>query len=69
MDDPAFHEQPIGLLRPSRMDCTSVAQNGTTGIDAVFGAGTEEGVRDFQKEAGIVVDGIAGPETFEKLTV
>ena len=39
----------------------------TTGIDAVFGDGTEEGVREFQKENGIVVDGIAGQETFEKL--
>ena len=38
-----------------------------TKIDAIFGAGTEEGVREFQKEACIRVDGIAGPETFEKL--
>ena len=38
-----------------------------TKIDAVFGAGTEEGVREFQQRAGIGVDGIAGPDTFEKL--
>ena len=38
-----------------------------TKIDAIFGDGTEEGVREFQKEASIVVDGIAGPETFKKL--
>ena len=38
-----------------------------TRIDAIFGAGTEEGVREFQQKAGIGVDGIAGPETFEKL--
>ena len=37
-----------------------------TKIDAVFGAGTEEGVREYQKRAGIGVDGIAGPQTFEK---
>ena len=38
-----------------------------TGIDGRFGDGTEEGVREFQREAGIGVDGIAGPETFEGL--
>ena len=38
-----------------------------TKIDAIFGAGTEEGVREFQQNVGIGVDGIAGPETFEKL--
>ena len=38
-----------------------------TKIDAIFGVGTEEGVREFQKDAGIRVDGIAGPETFDKL--
>ena len=32
-----------------------------------FGDGTEEGVREFQKRFDIGVDGIAGPETFEKL--
>ena len=36
-------------------------------IDAIFGAGTEEGVREFQQKAGIGVDGIAGSETFEKM--
>ena len=38
-----------------------------TKIDAIFGAGTEEGVREFQRQAGITVDGVAGPQTFEKL--
>ena len=38
-----------------------------TRIDAIFGAGTEEGVREFQKEVGVHVDGIAGPEIFERL--
>ena len=38
-----------------------------TKIDAIFGDGTEEGVREFQKRFDIGVDGIAGPETFEKL--
>ena len=38
-----------------------------TKIDAIFGAGTEEGVREFQSRSGIAVDGIAGAQTFEKL--
>ena len=38
-----------------------------TKIDAIFGDGTEEGVREFQQKDDIGVDGIAGPETFEKL--
>ena len=36
-------------------------------IDAIFGDGTEEGVREFRKRFDIGVDGIAGPVTFEKL--
>ena len=39
----------------------------STGIDAVFGDGTERGVREFQSRAGITVDGMAGSQTFEKL--
>ena len=38
-----------------------------TEIDAIFGAGTEEGLREFQRQAGITVDGVARPLTFEKL--
>ncbi|MEM8839433.1 MAG: peptidoglycan-binding protein [Pseudomonadota bacterium] len=36
------------------------------GIDAdgIFGGGTEKAVKDFQKENGLAVDGIAGPDTF-----
>ena len=38
-----------------------------TRIDAIFGDGTEEGVQEFQREAGVTIDGIADPDTFEKL--
>jgi len=34
------------------------------GADGVFGAGTEQAVRDFQQSNGLAVDGIAGPDTF-----
>lgn len=35
--------------------------------DGDFGPGTEKAVRDFQKSAGLAVDGIAGPDTFTAL--
>lgn len=35
--------------------------------DGVFGSATEKAVRDFQKSAGLAVDGIAGPDTFTAL--
>lgn len=38
-----------------------------TKIDAIFGDGTEEVVREFQQQAGIGVDSITGLETFEAL--
>lgn len=34
------------------------------GADGDFGPGTEKAVREFQKENGLAVDGIAGPDTF-----
>lgn len=36
-------------------------------IDGIFGAKTEAGVRLFQKEHGLAVDGIAGPRTIGEL--
>ena len=35
--------------------------------DGIFGSATEAAVRDFQKSAGLAVDGIAGPDTFTAL--
>ncbi|MCB1386465.1 MAG: peptidoglycan-binding protein [Nitratireductor sp.] len=32
--------------------------------DGIFGSGTEKALKDFQKDNGLAVDGIAGPETF-----
>jgi len=36
-------------------------------VDAQFGPGTEEAVREFQRNKGLTVDGIAGPNTFAAL--
>jgi murein L,D-transpeptidase YcbB/YkuD len=35
--------------------------------DGVFGPKTQEAVEEFQRRAGILVDGVAGPITLEKL--
>lgn len=35
--------------------------------DGAFGSKTEEAVKDFQKSAGLTVDGIVGPKTWEAL--
>ena len=37
------------------------------GSDGVFGVETEKAVKAFQKQQGILVDGIVGPITFQKL--
>ena len=35
--------------------------------DGIFGKGTEDAVKKFQQENGLVVDGKVGPKTLEKL--
>lgn len=40
---------------------------GTCGADGDFGSGTEKAVHSFQKDNGLDVDGIVGPETWKKL--
>jgi len=40
---------------------------GKAGIDGDFGRGTEAGVKAFQKDQGLVVDGVVGPMTWDAL--
>ena len=37
-------------------------------VDGIFGRRTENAVKSFQRATGIAVDGIAGPQTFAKIT-
>ena len=39
----------------------------TNGVDCIFGFGTEKAVISFQKSNGLVVDGIVGKNTWDKL--
>ena len=38
-------------------------------LDGIFGKLTEAGVKKFQQENGLVVDGLVGPQTRSKLNV
>ena len=38
-------------------------------VDGVFGAKTEEAVKEFQRKAGLTVDGVVGPKTWAELGV
>jgi N-acetylmuramoyl-L-alanine amidase len=42
---------------------------GTSGADGIFGAGTENAVKSFQRHHGLTVDGIVGKKTWDKLLV
>ena len=35
--------------------------------DGIFGPGTEAALREYQKQHGLLVDGIAGPDTFAQM--
>ena len=39
----------------------------TNGVDGIFGSGTEKAVISFQKNNGLVIDGIVGKNTWNKL--
>jgi peptidoglycan hydrolase-like protein with peptidoglycan-binding domain len=36
-------------------------------VDGIFGSKTESGVKTFQGDQGLVVDGIVGPATWAKI--
>ena len=40
----------------------------TGGLDGIFGARTEEAVRNYQRSRGLAADGIVGCNTWKKLT-
>jgi Putative peptidoglycan binding domain len=46
-----------------------VSHGYTVDVDGYFGPGTEQAVRDFQRNAGLEVDGLVGPHTWSTLGV
>jgi tetratricopeptide (TPR) repeat protein len=57
------------LLVPGSRGAAVKALQGKLAIDAdgIFGAKTQQAVRDFQSHHGLAADGIVGPKTFAKL--
>jgi peptidoglycan hydrolase-like protein with peptidoglycan-binding domain len=39
----------------------------TGGVDGIFGARTEAAVKRFQRDYGLIQDGIVGPQTWDKI--
>ena len=64
----------VNVRRGARGNITKVLQGAlichgysTNGFDSIFGGGTENAVRSYQSDHGLVVDGIAGKATFGNL--
>jgi peptidoglycan hydrolase-like protein with peptidoglycan-binding domain len=56
------------LRRGDRGDLVKQLQSGIrVELDGIFGAGTEAALRQFQRDHGLVPDGIAGPRTWASL--
>lgn len=58
------HGEQVRRLQQSLMDAGLTLNHGADGI---FGRETEQAVLRFQREHGLTVDGIAGPETNQRL--
>jgi peptidoglycan hydrolase-like protein with peptidoglycan-binding domain len=52
-----LHGEPVRLLQ-EKLGVTA---------DGIFGSGTEAALRKYQKEHGLAVDGVAGPDTFTEM--
>lgn len=65
---PVLHKGDTGPDVKALQYLLNGAQDPDVAADGIFGAKTETAVRAFQKTVGITVDGIAGKDTFTKLT-
>ena len=62
------------LIKGARGNITKLLQEklvslgyNTNGVDGIFGSGTENGVKLFQKSNGLIADGIVGKNTWRKI--
>ena len=60
---PHFHGSDVGVLQQA----LNVLGFACGEHDSIFGAYTERAVREFQRNSGLVADGIVGPETVKAL--
>lgn len=59
-------QPPSDVVKELQRELTELGHY-TGSIDGIYGAATTKAVEDFQKKAGITVDGKYGPETHEAL--
>jgi len=60
---PHFHGHDIGVLQ----EALSALGFACGRVDSIFGAFTEHAVREFQRNAGLIPDGIAGQDTVKAI--
>ncbi len=71
--DEADHNEPVlqngSTGNPVRRAQSRMTAGGyeTGGVDGIFGANTESGVKTFQQDQGLTADGIIGPKTWAKI--
>jgi peptidoglycan hydrolase-like protein with peptidoglycan-binding domain len=66
-DEPTLSEGSTGLPVRRAQSRLTLAGFDTGGVDAIFGPETEAGVKALQQATGIAVDGVVGPDTWEKI--
>jgi peptidoglycan hydrolase-like protein with peptidoglycan-binding domain len=66
-DEPTIKIGATGLPVRRAQSRLSLGGFDTGGVDGIFGAKTESGVKAIQTAIGIAVDGIVGPQTWKKI--
>jgi peptidoglycan hydrolase-like protein with peptidoglycan-binding domain len=66
-DEPTIKVGSTGLPVRRAQNRLSLGGFDTGGVDGIFGAKTESGVKALQKATGISVDGIVGPQTWKQI--
>jgi peptidoglycan hydrolase-like protein with peptidoglycan-binding domain len=66
-DEPVLQTGSTGLPVRRAQSRLTAAGFDTGGVDGLFGPQTESGVRTFQGATGLTVDGIVGPNTWQKI--
>ena len=66
-DEPTIRPGSAGLPVRRAQNRLGLAGFNTGGVDGVFGANTEVGVKALQRASGIAADGIVGPQTWKQI--
>ena|SRR5438132_8791316 len=66
-DKPTLREGSTGLPVRRAQNRLTLAGYDTGGVDGIFGPRTEAGVKALQQATGLAVDGIVGPNTWQKI--